>query len=412
VHEVLLGFFRFQKYYTPIINGCVFEEQKHDDLEYYSSKPFRFSSNSNSGYYSNSNIDNSDYNSNTYDKKIKTKKCKIFMDEEYLNLISKKAGVNIKEGLNTFSKNKNINNYISNNYKYIFKHLCQALHILHKNNIFHRDIKSQNTMIDYNPRTNKAKITIIDFGLSILMDKENKLSMTRMYEITEGGSEYYTPIEIYVIRILLKQLKKNNYKIPSNLDKKVIGKVIDEYDQNIQHLTEVFHFGENGFELINGKLSKKDSNYSPKYCNTETIYNTYNIIFDLVRKNKLDNSFYNSSLSSIVYKWDVFSLGLLFAEILIKTNINDILAYDLVNKMVSSNFTKRFNIKECLEHPLFSKKFKSTKAMSTKAMSTKSISNQIEKAIYNHNPIYINKKSKKHNKISKNIILSKIKSLK
>lgn len=63
--------------------------------------------------------------------------------------------------------NKKVN---ENECKVIFKQIMIAINYLHDHNIYHRDIKLENILIDIN----KTKIKIIDFGFSCLAPK-NKL---------------------------------------------------------------------------------------------------------------------------------------------------------------------------------------------------------------------------------------------
>ena len=91
-----------QRYFTPIMNGCFLYKQNNGDLKYSRSKPFKSTK---SYEYSNNNSTDSGYDGSST-KKIN--KCNIYMDEKYLNLISKYAGINLEDVFE--SKDENLNN--------------------------------------------------------------------------------------------------------------------------------------------------------------------------------------------------------------------------------------------------------------------------------------------------------------
>jgi serine/threonine protein kinase len=324
-----------QKYFSPIINGCHFYKQSSNDISYQSYKPFD---------YNNNNSNNSNDNNN--DSKIE--KCNIYDNEEYLNLISKNAGINIKEALN--SKKPEIISFFKKNYVIIFKHICYSLYLLHKNNILHRDIKSLNMMINYNNDRNKANITIIDFGLSEELKKS--YSLRDLYYLTYAGTENYKPIEIIITNYILSVLKKNKFNETKNFKKIVINKVVEDYKEISEEYVEKYFFTESGFNYNNNKLNKNIINEKlSKYGNKEVIFNIFSHLYKDLNENKLSKNLIENDKN--ILKWDIFSLGLLFAEIIIKANINDDKAFAFVNKMITPYYWDRYDIKQCLKDPLF-----------------------------------------------------------
>jgi serine/threonine protein kinase len=318
-----------QKYFSPMINGCNFYKQKSNDIEYQYYKPVE-------------NSNNSSYNSNI------NQKCKVYEDQEYLNLISKNAGINIKEALN--SKDPNILVYFKNNYINIFKHLCNGIKILHKNNILHKDIKSLNLMFNYNQNIDKAKITIIDFGLSDELNKD-KYSLTDLYYFVASGTENYKPLEIIIIYNILSVLKKNKYKEASNFKKVVIDKIVKIYKNISENYSRKYFFTKNGFLYKNNTLNKNIQKETKYGVDIEQI----EMIFDKIYKELIDNIFIKNLMyhQRYITKWDIFSLGLVFAEIIVKSDINDDKAFAFVNNMVNPNYWERYDINQCLNDPIF-----------------------------------------------------------
>ncbi len=320
----------YQKYFSPIINGCNFVKQKHPNIQYLISRP--------------------NYNSTSSSTK-KTDKCSIFNDVEYLNLISKNAGIDFDVALR--NKNPNIINFIRINYIHIFKHLCTAVELLHKNNILHRDIKTLNSMIDYKKERQKASITLIDFGLSVAMNK--KFKFTDLYDLTYFGTDYYKPLEIIIVNCMLKVLKKNKYQEPIDFKKQVLKRVFDSYKYIAKDIEQDFYFTQNGFKYNGDILDKniKSSNYQ-RYGNKNLINHLYNHLYKDFVNQKLFNNLTNSQdKHNFIYKWDVFSLGLMFAEIIVKAKINDEKAFELVNNMINPLYFNRYTIKQCLEDSFF-----------------------------------------------------------
>jgi serine/threonine protein kinase len=320
----------YQKYFSPIINGCNFIKQKHPDIQYLISKP--------------------DYD-NTSSTNKKSDKCSIFNNVEYLNLISKNAGIDFDVALR--SKNSDIINFIRANYISIFKHLCTAVELLHKNSILHRDIKTLNSMIDYKKDRQKASISIIDFGLSISMDK--KFKFTDLYNLTYFGTDYYKPLEIIIINYMIKVLKKNKYQEPIDFKRQVLKRVFDNYKYIAKDIEQDFYFTQNGFKYNGNLLDKniKSSNYQ-RYGNKNLINHLYNYLYkDYINQKLLTNLTNVQDKHNYIYKWDVFSLGLMFAEIIVKAKINDEKAFKLVNNMVNPLYFNRYTIKECLDDPFF-----------------------------------------------------------
>jgi len=107
--------------------------------------------------------------------------------------------------------------------KAFISQLNEALYILHKHNIIHRDLKPTNILIK---NENPLEITLIDFGISSLLDKEFSQKLTSV----KGTYAYFSPEAIsgYIGRksdyfsfgmVLLSLLDKNPF---DSLDNAVI----------------------------------------------------------------------------------------------------------------------------------------------------------------------------------------------
>lgn len=332
-----------QKYFSPIINGCLLEEQKHQDLKYLSSKKNSFN---NSSYFNSSSMNNT---SNNQQNDKKETKCYIYLSEDYLNLISKNAGVNLKIALT--SKMDKVQEYFRNNYKHIMHHFCDGLMILHKNNILHKDLKPYNVMINFQSR--RPLPNIIDFGLS--EELKHKITLKDFRYLITGGTELYTPVEIFMVLYMIKEIKKNKNIVPRNLKSSVLNKVREKFKQNRDYYLERFHFGQPGFvydgDKLNKKIDKSVRRKYKRYCNREDRYAIYYHLLKDFNNDVLVQNFTGNF--GHLYKWDVFAMGLIFAEMIVRCNIEDELAYDLINKMVNTKYWERYDIKECLNHPLF-----------------------------------------------------------
>ena len=91
--------------------------------------------------------------------------------------------------------------------QYLTKQIVEALVYIHSKNIIHRDLKSENIMVHFdneNDKINlnmmKAKIKIIDFGLSKVLSSPNGFATTLIYKLNPN-------------KFILKILKSNKYYI-------------------------------------------------------------------------------------------------------------------------------------------------------------------------------------------------------
>lgn len=336
-----------QKYFTPIMTACLLEYQKHKNIQYKSSKD------------SESNFSSSSSSSKTGSKKSNSK-CVLFKNEEYMNFISKFGGREVKHVLRSVPTDRS-RMYIQNNYKKVMKHLCQAIYLLHKNQILHKDIKPNNMLMKIHQRRDQAAITLIDFGLSEIFEKSEYTLGNFQYKIG-GGTRSYTPPEVIIIISMADVIRKHKHVIPINF-KKLVNEKIDR-----RYHSATRYFNENMGLVKDGLVSKEERikyrlGVFPKSRGEFFDKEARKSIFtNLVKEYNDDNLIKNFTKQfGDIYKWDVFSLGLVFVKIVREYEIEDKLCYDLINKMIHIDYTKRLTSVECLAHPFFTKNTKSSK---------------------------------------------------
>ncbi len=337
-----------QRYLSPIINGCFLYKQNNGDLKYSKTKPYKLSSSSNmfSDSYSKDDDKDSGYDSS---KSKKINKCNIYMDEKYLNLISKYAGINLEDALE--SKDDDLLNYMADNYKNIIHHFCKGLQMLKNNNILHCDIKTMNTMINYNKTRNKANMTYIDFGLSYVVG--NNKSNYELFKFSSHGTDLYKPLEVLILYEYLYMIYNSKYEFSK---KKILNNVVDVFKHNRKFYINGLNFNRFGITYHTGTSKNLYVSNELEYGNKNDILTVFKKIHELYENKNLVDEFIGKKTN--IYKWDVFSLGVVFAELMYVVNVQDPLVYDLISKMIHPFFWERWSIGECLAHPFF----KSTKS--------------------------------------------------
>jgi serine/threonine protein kinase len=223
-----------------------------------------------------------------------------------------------------FSNEKNIKNFIFSMFN-----LFYGLDDMYKNNFIHCDIKTLN--IVYDP--DKMKFNFIDFGLAgnndnILKNKDYKRRWTfgyfcYPYEVTLLSESYYSI------------MRRKNYKT---------------FSRHLENLYSTSYA-----RTIDNNIFYNGSIYKPTWENSELLDN-YNELTNRLSINKLSNE--------IIRKIDVFSMGIVLAEVLSimrnrKINASQISdttnvlfknLHSLVLNMVNPLYTTRFNASQVLEH--------------------------------------------------------------
>jgi serine/threonine protein kinase len=370
------------KYFVPYINACYFKPQKHPDIIYVSENGKLVSSDPNS-------FDKSAVSDLTFDVKTdissniirehKTK-CVLKKGVDYLNLIGPIAGDTLSSII-VHHKSNNKYLFIKNNYWYIFTYLITGLNILHNNKIVHKDIKPSNLIIDFQYNISKnltqkitqkrppqktqkinktkkwnhskghpasivnCKVRYIDFGLAIVLNKR-KYSDSDLISLLANGTMYYTPIDIFAIKILYKLIKKGYNPSDKDFLYNMMTKMIHTYQKN----REYYHY--EGIRNNYLKLEEKSEHSSFKkeplnnyYLTPSKYEKIFKYILELYNTDKLQNK-----IISFIYAWDIYSLGIVFAKIIVKNNIKDSDFTNLVLRMIDLNPETRITLTELLKN--------------------------------------------------------------
>ena len=339
------------KYFTPIIDYCKLKKTVRKDT-------IKIEWINKSEYYV---IDDK------YPKIPQEDKCKLDTKLEYMNLIMVNSGINIKQ-VAKMAKNTIEYQYLKNNIRSIMKHLCEGLQKLKTYGIVHCDIKEANITFKM-INNNKAKISIIDYGLADHIDDENYINYTfeNLVDITSRGTEGYMPPEIVLIHTMLQYhlYYLNGHSSQSLSSRKLRKKILESsskyfIDRKITDFFKKLNLYKGGISLAQSLKSKSLSSSSKSNKTMlRDFYNPnkdgiliYNKLLKYVNNKKIIDKMYE--LNGILDKWSVYSLGFVFTYLTNKKlNYHNEQCIDLINNMINIDFEKRFNIDQCLTHPFF-----------------------------------------------------------
>jgi hypothetical protein len=183
----------------------------------------------------------------------------------------------------------------------------------------------------------EGKFIYIDFGLSIHLNRRKYL-MQDIDELFLNGTHYYTPLEIFAVRILNKLINHGH----SAYDSDFLNHMYLKTEKIFQRNKDYYHH-----EGIRNNMfkSKHDSESKRNYYLTPIKYES--IIKHILELYKAD--LLESYIPSLLKGWDIYSLGITFAKIIIKCNIHDIELNNIIFKMIDLNFEKRINISQILK---------------------------------------------------------------
>lgn len=317
IHKLLFDIDTKNKYFITIIDICPIED----------------------------NIDRNNVSYTNVSKRLKNK-CKIEPNSEYLNYIMPYGGLNLDDVV-FMKKYNNIRYLININFRSLIKHLLLGLKKMHQNYIIHHDIKLDNIAIK--KVNNKLFVKYLDFGFAENIKSKN-IKIYDNISFTAFGSPSYMPTDMFITSQIITHMSKHskiklldpNYKY-NNLNDiyyELNDKNLDIYRYSI---------GLNSKTLKISKSKKKD------IVSFNDIINIYNMLSKQVINNVFLKDYYKH-IDGYVYKYDIYSLGIVFFQLYknckIDTN-DDIL--DLIRHMIKNNPQERYNINQCLKHKFFTK---------------------------------------------------------
>ena len=337
-NEVKMGHFVYSldkvgKYFTPIIKYCYIKDETRDNIMQIESI------NNSNDYY----VIRNDYPG------IKdSKKCKIDEKRQPYNLILRNAGGDLAAALEK-PKFSLEHKYLIKNIRSVMKHLCMAVKKLHDNHVLQRDIKPENISFKIDITGQVAKITIFDFGISEF------LTNNTLNNIASGGTMVFKPPEIGIIKNIVKELNKSN-KLSTSIDrlrdKKIILKIFqksrakyEKYDKTYNAYRKLQRGGITNIDMFKKTVKTNTSDFYKPSIDDILIYKN---VLNLIQEGILETEFYKQH--GILCKWDVYSLGMSFLEMITDLKYYNKDCIDLINNMINIDFTKRYNILDCLKH--------------------------------------------------------------
>jgi serine/threonine protein kinase len=233
-------------------------------------------------------------------------------------------------------------------------HLCHGLMLLHSNHIAHKDIKMDNITIKYNSKGKKARVNFIDFGLSETVYSRDYTEFEYL-DLLGGGTLVYTPPDVKILSVMIRKILKHDRKdISDQLGHLkhivVTDQRIKKFEKNI--ISQFSSLGlRKGGIILDDTLQNPSDRQKDRFY-TETDRNKlYDMILSDIHKGKLDKEYFGPY--GYFYKWDVYSLGLVFTKFVKKFGVTDKKCIDLINNMITLNYKNRYNILQCLEHVYF-----------------------------------------------------------
>lgn len=304
----------------------------------------------------------SSYLSNNEKRQIKKDYCLIdpLQPYKYRNQIQVYGGENIKPIL------KNINNkylkkynYIKKNYKSICKHLIDGLKLMHKNEFVHRDIKLENMI--YTKENNQHLFKYIDFGLSNILKYNKKLYLS--------GTPGFKPIDFAILFEMIVYYNKNYNLNDYNTRIHLFCYVIKHNSENINFIINLKNKDDimiledknikqvsiNGLLLFKPIYSRNKINYLQYLQITiEELNKFYDLFLPYVLQGEKEYSklLYNI-YDGMVYKTDIFALGVVFGIMYYFLKLNDKQFKKLILQMNNNDSRYRININEVLESSFY-----------------------------------------------------------
>lgn len=245
-------------------------------------------------------------------------------------------------------------------YLNIIKNILIGIQLLHKSRIAHRDIKETNMVCQIITIPRKGKIDDfypvvrhIDFGLAEIVNPDKSYKIT---DVRYAGTHTFIPPDLHIVRsrfLCMFKLAQNedgsinlNKLLESSVKNNIINKLHGEL--NTKSYKDYQQIGVSQ-SMGTGELTEPTSN---EFISKSMLGQLY----DARVSELLDGTYgkkYAADYTGYVYKTDIFAAGITLARIRYYLQIPNPKLLDLITNMVRIDPDKRFNINQCLAHPLF-----------------------------------------------------------
>jgi serine/threonine protein kinase len=307
-------------------------------------------------------------------EEIKSNYCLIDPKLQPRNQIQVNGGAQFDSILTT-SRSRNFG-IVRRYYLNIIKDILIGIQLLHKSRIAHRDIKESNMVCQIIPLNRKNKpndfypvVRHIDFGLAEIVNPDKTYTIS---DVRYAGTHTFVPPDLHIVRsrfICMFKQAQQKQEIPGNqtttqvkinldklLDSSVKRKIIDELHTELKNKSykdyaQIGITPEIGLG-IRTTASAQDYYNNPEFISKDTLGTLYDNLLTELRGGTYGQK-YTADYDGYVYKTDIFAAGITIARIRYYLQIRNPKLMDLIANMVRVDPNKRFNINQCLAHPLF-----------------------------------------------------------
>ena len=298
-------------------------------------------------------------------KKSMKEHCQMVKETNNYNIVMTYAGSDLFDVL--FDKNLSLqyNFLIKHKIKTIIRHYLKGFQLLHTNYIIHQDVKPENLSMYIDVSKQMVYPKIIDFGGCEDLKKINTKSYDQIMNYILGTEGYMAP-EKYLLSEIKKRINnQQTHKLQSPKHRLMICQKVhkilvhNEEDylnrslgitRQLMNLTTVRR-KKSSFSLRRRKSSTNilKIRKSTRIFQLSDVLDLYDKIIKDISKETFLNNYYKP-VEGIVYKADIYSLGVTFYIINKFTNIENPELYNLIQKMICFDPYKRYNVKQCLDH--------------------------------------------------------------
>ena len=242
----------------------------------------------------------------------------------------------------------------------IIRDILIGIQLMHKARIAHRDIKESNMVCQVIPIKRKGKpddfypvVRHIDFGLAEIGDLAKNYLLK---DVRYAGTSKYIPPDIGLIGSRVKNMQgvvgqdTSTDGLQKLLDPTVKEQILAELCTRL-NTKDYWDFSVLGIRRSFG-TGVQSNVQTEDFIDPAALAELY----DLLVRELQDGSFsqkYSKDYDGYLYKTDIFAAGITIASIKYELGIRNPKLNDLISHMVRIDPNKRFNIHQCLSHPVF-----------------------------------------------------------